>query len=214
MMKKKSRRRSGESDLHHQERRENLAETDRGEPHLVGPEHGEITQRQEPDEDDDESEADPESSRESTKSSRPWRDISRTTHATSLGRFSNRNNGAGATGVQRWEGRAAREALTGEPPSRRRVHRARVTRRVTRRDEEPYVATLRGVHHTDLKGSSRGVGTETFDARPAPLLVGAFARSDPSPLPSVRILFRRANTIVTARSAAQSFSAALSTAPR
>jgi len=33
-------------DLHHQERRENLAETDE-ENQSVGPEHGEITQRQE-----------------------------------------------------------------------------------------------------------------------------------------------------------------------
>ena len=89
-----------EADLDQEQRREDAAEAGLGEPHLVGPEHRQAAQRQEAHEHHRDGEPDPESARQSPESSRTRWHIGGATHDGSLGRFSDRYDGARAARVQ------------------------------------------------------------------------------------------------------------------
>ncbi len=54
-----------QADLDEEQRREHVAQADGREPHLIGPQHRQAVQRQEPDEDDEDHQTNPEASRKS-----------------------------------------------------------------------------------------------------------------------------------------------------
>jgi hypothetical protein len=131
-------------------------------------------------------------------------EIGRTTHGRSLGVRSGRNDGAGATRVQRRVRLPAWKDRTGRSRCRRGVQTTSVARGIVGYGEESDRVLGAGSANTDVKGPASGVGAQAFDAAPRHSLYAVMVSSSGSPAPSAKMRRRSATTIVTARSAAHS----------
>ena len=183
---------------------EDAAEPNRGEPHLVGPEHREGAQREEPDDEDDDDQADPEAARQTAHArARDAGRPSRAAHGPSLGRGSRparrrTRTRRAAAGSADPLGNASPAGRSPERASSAQASHGASVGATTKRTRWPWHAAA----HPEVEGAPRARRRRgARRARRATPCRRCWRARRRVPAPSVRMRLRSASTIVTARSA-------------